>query len=71
MIELFLNKKIVRHKLVFIIKHKSYETIERYKVRLIFKDYTQTYIIDYQEIFAPMAKMSVVRVIFSHVINLD
>ncbi|RDY01436.1 hypothetical protein CR513_15229, partial [Mucuna pruriens] len=41
------------------------ETLERYKVRLVAKRYTQTYKIDYEETFAPVAKMNMVRVILS------
>ena len=38
---------------------------------MVAKGYTQTYGIDYQETFAPVAKMNSVKVILSLVINLD
>ncbi|KAI9200598.1 hypothetical protein LWI28_010300 [Acer negundo] len=71
MVELPLNKKTVGCKWAFTVKYKSDGTIDRYKARLITKGYTQTYWIDYQETFAPVAKMNIVRVILSLAVNLD
>lgn len=56
---------------MFIAKYKSDGMIERYKARLISNGYTQMYVINCKETFAPMAKMSTIRVILSLATNLD
>ncbi|RVW46787.1 Retrovirus-related Pol polyprotein from transposon RE1 [Vitis vinifera] len=40
-------------------------SLERHKARLVTKGYTQTYGVDYQEIFALVAKMNTVRILLS------
>ena len=42
-----------------------------YKVRLVAKGFTQTYRINYQETFGPIAKLNIVRVLPSLAANLD
>lgn len=51
--------------------HKIDGTIKRFKVRLVAKGYTQTYVIDYQKTFASVAKINIIRVLLSFTINLD
>jgi hypothetical protein len=65
------GKKVVGCKWVFTIKHKADGSLKRYKARLVAKDFTQTYGIDYEETFASIAKMNSIRVLLSIVANLD
>jgi Reverse transcriptase (RNA-dependent DNA polymerase) len=63
------GKKIVGCKWTYKIKYNSYCTIKQYKAQLVAKGCTQTYDIDYQETFAPVAKMNIVRILFSIAVN--
>ena len=64
-VELARDKKTVGCKWVFTIKYQADGSIDRYKARLVAKGFTQTYKIDYQETFAPVAKVNSIQVLLS------
>ncbi|WKA11488.1 hypothetical protein VitviT2T_028982 [Vitis vinifera] len=68
-VDLLREKKVVGCKWVFTIKSKANGSVERYKAKLVAKGFTQTYGIDYQETFAPVAKINSIRVLLSLAVN--
>ncbi|RVW34622.1 Retrovirus-related Pol polyprotein from transposon RE1 [Vitis vinifera] len=58
-------------KWVFNVKYRADGRRDRYKARLVAKGFTQTYGIDFQENFAPVAKLNTIRVLLSLAANLD
>jgi hypothetical protein len=63
--------KVIGCKCVFTVKHNADCSVECYKARLMAKDCTQTYGIDYVETFTPVAKMNSIRVLLSIATDLD
>ena len=56
------GKKLVRCKWIFAIKHNADGCVNRFKVRLVAKGFTQSYGIDYKEAFALVAKLNSIHV---------
>jgi len=58
LVPLLASRKPVSCKWVFKIKQGANGEVERYKVRLVARGFTQTYKVDYNETFVPFAKFT-------------
>ncbi|EOY20844.1 Uncharacterized protein TCM_012183 [Theobroma cacao] len=65
------GKKTIGFRWVFTVKLKVNGRIDRYKVRLVAKGYTQRYGVDYQETFAPVAKINIICIFIFIAVNRD
>jgi hypothetical protein len=59
------DKKTIGCKWVYKVKHNADGSVSKYKARLITKGYAQTYGIDYEETYSPIAKMTTIRTIIA------
>jgi len=59
------DMEAIRCKWVYKVKHNAYGSMTKYKTRLVAKGYAQTYGIDYEETYSPIAKMTTVKVIIT------
>ncbi|GJU96511.1 ribonuclease H-like domain-containing protein [Tanacetum coccineum] len=57
--ELPINRKAIGSKWVYKIKYKSDGEVERYKARVVAKGFGEKEWVDYEEIFSPVVKMSI------------
>ena len=65
LVDLPSGKSSIGRKWVYKIKTRSDGTIDRYKARLVARGFTQDYGIDYEETFAPVARLSSVMTLIA------
>jgi histone deacetylase 1/2 len=60
-----IDKNIIGCKWVYKIKKKPDGTIDKYKARLVAKEFKQRYGIDYEDTFSPVVKAATIRLVLS------
>ncbi|KAF1323990.1 Integrase catalytic core protein, partial [Globisporangium splendens] len=65
------NRKALKCRWVWTKKYKGDGKLDRYKARLVIKGFLQKYGIDYNEIFAPVIRMEVLRLLLTIAALLD
>ena len=61
--DLLKDRKVFRCRRAYVIKYKDNGDVDWYKARLVAKDYTQNYGVDYFGIFTLISKMSTCEII--------
>ncbi|CAK9820302.1 Retrovirus-related Pol polyprotein from transposon TNT 1-94 [Anthophora plagiata] len=63
------NKKVLSNRWVFKTKINQNGEIEKYKARLVARGHTQQYGIDYEDVFAPVARYEIIRALLAASVN--
>ena len=69
LVKLPVGKKPIGLKWVFKLKRNSNSEVVKYKARLVAKGFVQKYGIDFEEVFAPVARLDTVRVLLAFAAN--
>lgn len=59
------DRKAITNRWVFKVKHNPDGSVNKYKARLVARGFNQVYGLDYDETFAPVAKLTSIRVLIS------
>uniref|UniRef100_H3G6H3 Reverse transcriptase Ty1/copia-type domain-containing protein n=1 Tax=Phytophthora ramorum TaxID=164328 RepID=H3G6H3_PHYRM len=65
------GRKVLRSRWVFVMKYTGIGEIDRFKARLVIKGFLQEYGDDNNEIFPPVIRMEVLRLLITIVALLD
>lgn len=65
------GKQVVGYKRVYTVKFNPDGSVEHLKAQLVAKGNTQTYCIDYEETFCPVAEISSIHIVISLAANLE
>ena len=60
------NKNIVDCRWVFVIINDIHENLTKYKARVVAKGFSQKYLLDFDETFAPVARITTFRIILAY-----
>lgn len=63
------DKQILTNRWVFKVKRTQDSLNEKYKARLVARGYTQKKGINYEEVFAPVARYEIIRTLFAAAVN--
>lgn len=64
-----IDKKVLTNRWVFRTKRNQDGQVEQYKARLVARGHTQEYGVDYDEIFAPVARYEIIRTLLAAAVN--
>jgi Reverse transcriptase (RNA-dependent DNA polymerase) len=71
LVELPRDKNVLKNKWVYRVKSEGQEAKLRYDARLVAKGFDQKKVVDFEEIFSPVVKMSSIRVVLDLAASLD
>ena len=65
------GRRVLKNRWVFVVKYKPDGSVDRFKARLVIKGFLQKYGIDYNEIFSPVVRMEILRLLLSLAAAMD